>query len=321
MTGDRLKRELDNPILGQEAIVEGLIFKDTINLFYSDPGAGKSVIAVNMLASMSGGWPVFGMFPMKRFARCSYLQLEGSKDEQLGRLKEMIDEIPIDHQNIAWHTCPLSVESNQSQQQIFKELHEYKPEVIFIDSFYCLTSRGLSKEEGFLPVRQLIKQIKDKTGATIIILHHSQKPQYHDGKVLEKDDPFLGSQYLRAFVDMMIHCKRQGENKVILKVTKASRNNEGIKQIALDFDKLNWTVKANEGETTQSAIFTISIFLKKEFSKTNELTSNEIAKATGFTKRHIRRLKSDHHFDNLCYFKELEGKQTIWIKKDGQKSG
>ena len=318
LTGLKLKEALENPLLGQDAIVEGLIFKDTINIFYSEPSAGKSVIAVNMLAAMSSGSPVFGYFEMKRPVRCSYLQLEGSRDEQLGRLKEMISEIPTIYENISWHDSPLFVEDINSQKEMFKEFELFKPEVIFIDSFYCLTTKGLSKEEGFLPVRQLIKQIKDKTGATIIILHHSSKIQYDEsGNKIEKDDPFLGSQYLKAFADFMVHLKRVGENKVLMKTTKSQRNNEGIKQITLTFNKVSWIVKALPEGTTKSAIGEVCDYLHKAFKDNGQIiTTDTVVKNTGLTKRHIRRLKNDGHFNHLCAFTESDNKPTVWIKKN-----
>ena len=315
LTGYDLHLYLENPLVGQEAIVEGLIFKDTVNIFYSEPSCGKSVIAVNMLASMSSGQPVFGIFPMKRGVRCSYLQLEGSRDEQLGRFKEMMVEIKPNLENICWHDSPLFVENSQSQHEMMADLLKFKPEVIFIDSFYCLTSRGLSTEEGFLPVRQLLKMVKDKTGATLIILHHSAKPQYENGEKVQKDDPFLGSQYLKAFADFMMHLKRAGENKVIMRTTKASRNNEGIKEIALMFNKLNWTVLAIESETSKNAVGEISDYVKHSFKSLPEVTTDMIAKSLGYTKRHIRRLINDGHFNHLCDLEHFENKSTIWRKK------
>jgi hypothetical protein len=204
---------------------------------------------------------------------------------------------------------------------MFESMLEYKPEVIFIDSFYCLTNKGLSKEEGFLPVRQFVKLMKDKTGATIIILHHAAKPQYEKGEKVEKEDPFLGSQYLKAFADLMIHIKKNGENKVLMEVTKASRNNEGVKQISLQFNKLTWVVSAIESETTKSAIGAICDFLAKSFIQGITVTSDMIAKETGLTKRHIRRLKNDRHFSHLVTFDESQGsgKDILWKPKN-QKS-
>lgn len=319
LTGIDLHQFLENPILGQEALVEGFIFKDTVNIFYSEPACGKSVIAVNMLASMSAGKNVFGHLPMKRPLRCSYLQLEGSRDEQLGRLKEMLTEIPANLENICWHTSPVFVESQPSQRQMLAELEFFKPEVIFIDSFYCLTSKGLSTEEGFLPVRQLIRMIRDKTGATIIILHHSAKAQYEAGLKVEKEDPFLGSQYLKAFADFMLYMKRTGENKVIMKTTKAQRNNEGVKQITLQFNKVNWIVKALPEETCKSAVGEVCDYLHKTFKKEAEITYDMIVKETGLTKRHVRRMKNDGHFNHICWFDEADGKTTIWKKKEVEK--
>lgn len=316
LSGEALREYLENPLVGQDAIVEGLIFKDTVNIFYSDPGAGKSVIAVNMLASMSGGWDVFGLLKMKRFAKCSYLQLEGSRDEQLGRLKEMLTEIPADFANIAWHTSPLYVESEDSKRLMLEELEGYEPEVIFIDSFYCLTTKGLSSETGFLPVRNLIREIKDRTNATIILLHHSQKPTYTEGKKDIKEEPFLGSQYLKAFADMMVHVSRVSDDKVCLKVTKASRNNEGLKMITLKFNKINWTVKAIEEETTRTATGEILKYLHEAFILGITVDTDLLAKETGYTKRHILRLKKDGHFSPFIEFKDQgHSKPLLWIKK------
>ena len=272
-----------------------------------------------MLASMSAGLPVFDYFPMKRPVRCSYLQLEGSRDEQLGRFKEMLTEIKANLENICWHTSSIFVESQQSQHEVLEELLKFKPEVIFIDSFYCLTSKGLSSEDGFLPVRQLVKQIKDKTNTTIIILHHSSKIQYDvQGEKIEKEDPFLGSQYLKAFADFMAHVKKAGENKVLIKTTKVSRNNEGIKQITLMFNKSTWVVKAVPEETTKSAVGVICDYLNKSFKKVDKLTVDMITKETGYTKRHVRRLKNDGHFNHLCHFEDHEGLPTIWTQKQNQ---
>jgi RecA-family ATPase len=319
LTGFDLHEYLNNPLIGQEAIVEGLIFKDTINIFYSEPACGKSVIAVNMLASMSSGSNVFGHFPMKRPVKCSYLQLEGSRDEQLGRFKEMMNEIKVNLEYICWHDSPISVENLHFQQEMFTELKEFAPEVIFIDSFYCLTSKGLSTEEGFLSVRQLVKQIKDLTGATIIILHHSAKPQYEAGKVVKKDDPFLGSQYLKAFADFMAHLKRDDQGRVIMKTTKAQRNNEGVKQIVLSFNKVNWTVTAIPDETCKSAVGDIIDYLKSAFKKNQDVTYDNIVKNTSYTKRHIRRLKNDGYFNDLCEFVEADGLATVWKLKNKEK--
>lgn len=322
LSGIDLEQYLSNPLLGQEAIVEGLIFKDTVNIFYSEPSAGKSVIAVNMLLAMSAGHPVFGYLPMPRAVKCSFLQLEGSMDEQFGRMKDMMEKIKCNVENIAWHTSPLFVENQHTQQTILEELEHFKPEVIFIDSFYCLTSKGLSKEDSFLPVRDMLKLIKKKTNSTLIILHHTSKVQYDGtGSKVEKDEPFLGSQYLKAFADYMAHVKRVGENKTLIKTTKRQRNNEGIKDIMLEFDKNNWTLSAIPEESTKSAVGQVCDFLKEKFSTEDETSVDEISKATGLTKRHIRRMKNDHHFDHLAFFEEHDGLFTKWLKKNTPQNG
>lgn len=315
LSGNELEDYLENPLLGQDSIAEGLIFKDTVNIFYSEPGAGKSVIALNMLASMSGGWPVFGMFPMRRFYKCMFMQLEGSKDEQLGRLKDVWRQIKIAPENIAWYSEPLLIEDLHSQQEAKKAIEEYKPEIVFIDSFYCLTTRGLSKEEGFLPVRNLLRQIKEKYGVTLIIMHHAQKPQYDGQQKVKKDDPFLGSQYMKAFADFMVHCKRESKNKTVLEVTKAHRNNEGVKSITLTFNPMNWTVQAIETENEKTANVLIAEYLRESFKTKTEITTKDIIAGTGLTNRHIRRLKNDRHFHHLCEFKEEHGHETLWVKK------
>lgn len=314
--GIELLQELLDEKLGQEALVEDFIFKDTINMFYSEPGAGKSVIGINMLASMSRGLPVFGMFNTQKELKCLYMQLEGSRDEQLGRLQSIREVVNFNAMNIGWWDNSLNVESRESIKMARDVISKTKPEVIFIDSLYCLTGVGLSKEQGFLPVKLLIEELRKVNNSTFIIFHHCQKPQYHEGEKIEKDDPFLGSQYMKAFFDMTFFIKRKEKNQVVMEMKKELRNAEAIDKIVLDFDRANWVVLANQDLTSKPYRVQIINFLKSKFSKGKDTDTNEIVKTFGLTKRQLRRIKEGGHFENMVTFKEQDNKNKplVWTE-------
>src|SRR4051812_42709926 len=93
LTGNSLREELDRPNLGTESLIEELIYKDTITMFYAKPGIGKSVVTANIAASGSNGKPVFDFLRCTKPLKIAYCQMEGSRDEQLSRLKAIEESI------------------------------------------------------------------------------------------------------------------------------------------------------------------------------------------------------------------------------------
>lgn len=314
LSGKSLEKAVNTPSLGCSPQIEELAFEDTVIMFSSQPGVGKSVVTTNMCASISSKSPVFGFFETTDHYKTAYLQMEGSRDEQLSRLKCLEDCVKINYDNISWHTTPIISENTKSWDTLLKELEEIAPfQFLFLDPIYKATMYGLKREESVLSLIKLLDTIRSEFKPTIILNNHETKETYsHKGVKIEKDDPFYGSQWLKAYVDVSFNIKQSDKNEINL-IQKKDRTNSIIKNFFLQFDPSSYYLKFIMDKSDLSARYKVSLFLKKNFDKKKFVTTSEIARETGVSKRHILRMKADRYFDDIAGFNQKD--ELHWIPK------
>ena len=170
-------------------------------MFASHPGLGKSILTIQMCLEISAGLPVFGAFksyPTKIY----YIQKERPIDEVAERVEEMQKTIPWNPDNFIvdseLQTFSLSNEKNHAW--IVERIKKHNPGLVIIDPIGAGTP-GLSKDEPANIFCNFSTMLQKETGATNIFNHHITKDSYdRDGDKIVKDDPFYGSQWIKAHV-------------------------------------------------------------------------------------------------------------------------
>lgn len=317
LTGQKLKEEVNRPLLGCSPMIEEYLFEDTVTMYSSQPGVGKSVVTTNEMAYTSCGAKVFGFLNSHGSYKSVYLQMEGSRDEQLSRLKSMEEVIPINYDNISWHNTPIIAEDTKTWDVLFQELAEVAPfHKLYMDPIYKATMYGLKKEESVLALIKLLDKIRAEFRPAIILNNHETKQSYnYKGDPIEKDDPFYGSQWLKAYVDVSFNIQPSEKNMVEI-IQKKDRTNNILKKFVLNFDASNFTLKFNQIGSDLPARHRVQMFLQKKFDNNSFATTGEIARELDITKRHILRMKQDAYFDHFVFFDD-KGKETVWRKKVG----
>ena len=285
-------------------------------MFVALPEAGKSVLTVNATACGSIGAPLFGLLEAKQNIKTAYIQLEGSRDEQISRMKAMESKIPFDVNNISWHTPYIIAESEKTWDPFFKEIDESAPfDLAIFDPAYKATIGGLKKEESAMALIKFLDSFRAKFGCAIILNHHAVKESYSqdNGQVIKKADPFYGSQWLKAYVDVSYTVERKGKDSISLTNTK-DRPQNVLPSLTLDFDIYSYTLKANEKESAIPANLRIRQFLKLKFGNNSFTVNQEICRECRVSLRHLQRMKADGDFDDLVFFNE-KGKELVWNRK------
>lgn len=202
INGHELIEFINSPKSRRQPIVEGLIYERSVVMFASHPGIGKSILTIQMCLEISAGLPVFGAFksvPTKIY----YIQKERPIDEIAERVEEMQKIIPWNPDNLIidseLQTFSLSNEKNHDW--IIKRIAKYSPGLIVIDPIGAGTP-GLSKDEPANIFCGFSTSLQKETGATNLFNHHIIKDSYAstDGSKINKDDPFYGSQWIKAHV-------------------------------------------------------------------------------------------------------------------------
>lgn len=167
----------------------------------SHPGVGKSILMIQMCMEITAGLPVFGAFrsfPTKVY----YIQKERPIDEVAERVEEMQKTIPWNPDNLIVDSDlqVFSLANEKNHEWIIERIAKHKPGLVIIDPIGAGTP-GLSKDEPANIFCNFSTALQKATGATNIFGHHIVKDSYaNTGDKVVKDDPFYGSQWIKAHV-------------------------------------------------------------------------------------------------------------------------
>lgn len=317
LKGEALRTELDRDELGHEPLIEELIFKDTASLFFANTGVGKSVFAVNMAVAAVTDKPVFGYLRPAKKLTVAYLQTEGSRDEQLGRIQAMENTYgKIDHNRLSWHVTPISIEDRKTWDDLLKELDEVRGfDLFFIDPIVGLTAKKLVAEEFCHNLRQFQEKIRAEFGCAVVMTHHTPKDGFDPktgGKV--KRDSAYGLQWLDSQMDAMYYLDATSPTERFLERRK-NRGGNLIENLTLSFDIANWSLSAVLEKSTIKSAQRVAWFLQKKFDVNGFATTTEICQQCNISRRHLRRMKQDGLFDHFVTFMGKEKEELTWVHK------
>ena len=205
LTGNILIEQISKAKDQRKALVDGLIYEQTIVMVSAPPGLGKSTLATQIAIECAAGLPVFGVLPILKPLKVLYCQTERPMLEFLERAEIISKTYPIVKEN-------LTVTDAYKIFNVIKEDHMVGliqcvnrdcpgVDIIFLDPIYPLVAGGLSKDEPASAFCKAISLLQKYTKASIFLTHHTVKPSSdRDGNTVIRDDPFYGSQWLKALV-------------------------------------------------------------------------------------------------------------------------
>ena len=201
LTGEALEKRLSQQIV-HEPLIDGLLYRHASLMVYAQPSVGKSVLSIQVAMQLAAGLPVFGCLAVPNPCKIWYIQMERPDVESLERMQMMRDTIPVKSDNFVLDTelQKLNFLNESHLRQILKRGKEINADVGFIDPLYGIAS-GLSKDEIASNLVKVLTILKSVLGLTLWINHHPVKDSYdREGNRVDKEDPFYGSQWLKAHV-------------------------------------------------------------------------------------------------------------------------
>src|SRR3990167_7510185 len=102
LNGVNLELAVRNRPPARDALIEGLLYRNTATMLAADPATGKSTVITQAMLQLTSGEPVFGYYHVPMPRNVYYLQLEGSLDETLERIGYMSSMIGIDYNRLCW---------------------------------------------------------------------------------------------------------------------------------------------------------------------------------------------------------------------------
>ncbi len=277
-----LLSELERTSDERLALIHGLLYENSIVMLSADPGAGKSTLLACLIAQSCKGDAVFGALEVPNPIRFYYLAFERGVSEIMERFRLMKTSISIPASNIWLSDSFMGYDmlKEENSDKVIEQIAyqaKNKIDVIAIDPAYAAVSGGLSKDENASGFTRFINKLQGRFRCSIWINHHTVKQSYdQQGNKYEKDDPFYGSQWLKANCTAAYYMKKVDEDEVELICKKDSHGNL-LSKIRLRFDHQTYILRT-VGELKSSVRFKIFNWLTFKKQQTNFFTFGDLKK-------------------------------------------
>ena len=314
-TGAALTADLATLSFNLPVLIPDFLYAQTVTMLAADPGAGKSVIAMQLALALSSGTPLFGTFPIPAPKRIYYLQLEGSYYQSLDRLRLMQTRIPLIADNLCWDMGEgLNVLRDHDLLTLEAKLKAFTPiDLLILDPLYMIVAGGLSEDRPASAVVRASTRLMQTLGCAIWLNHHTHRAKYLNGERVTEDDPFYGSQWLKAHVDASWHLTRIASNKVRLDCKKDRHSVLGHR---IDLLYHEDTMTCEEIRYSDAPAMTKVLHYLSECKLRNMVTTfADIQAKTGVSHAHLRRLKNEIGKLDIVNFVTHSGQATSWVPK------
>ena len=329
-TGAELLAALNSPDTELDPLAIEFLYRDTVTMIAADPGVGKSTVATNIAVDLALGQPVFGRFAVPKPCRVFYLQLEGSFLESKKRLRlirESQKVLPTTSwcvENLVWESwdAPLNVLKQDHVDMMVDYISGHGLfDLIIIDPIYMCVGGDLSKSDVANGFVRFSNTLRTSFNCGVLHLHHNHRPQKDtQHRVIEEEEAFYGSIYLKAHVDVSFSAKKQlaggGRGGHFILTTRKNRNDNITPVITLDYDHEFYTLKAiedpNELDTTSKILEGLSR-LKK--SGQNITTFSQVLSTVSVSTASLRRFARDTLAQEFVTFDRISGNKTMWRLK------
>jgi hypothetical protein len=315
-TGEQLKKDIESLEFVAHPIVENFLYEESTLMLAADSGLGKSVITVQLALSLTAGLPLFGALDIPEPKNVYYLQLEGSYPKLCERMRKMSRVIPYDADRLVWDNRKmLDVMDRAYVSKIIHEMRGYlKPDVIIVDPIYKTVAGGLSAEEPSKAIIKFMDTLFEEFGCANIMVHHTHKTRYgKDGKVIDEDDPFFGSTWLKAHVDVSYHLKAipKKDNRRLL-VCKKDRDSNVVKEIPLRFDPVTFTVGIETDESNYVGHEHVKIYLQEVYKKGETTSFQDVSAECKIGDRQLRKIQMVLLQNGMLRCDKRDGRAKIW---------
>ena len=303
----------------REVIADGFLYKHTCVMMSADPGAGKSTVSTQVAVELAAGLPVFGTFYVPRPCKILYIQTERSLLEFVERLQAISEIYPIVSDNIyvTDEYQKLNITRHADLEILLNAIERdcKDADVIFVDPIYSMVPGGLKDEGRATIFNNAMNLIQKITGGALYYNHHTIKKQYNSssGTEIERDDPFYGSQWLKAHVTGSFYIKKHEKGVKLL----CKKDNYGIlhKNIELEYDAETELCSVPKDEIP--AVERVREFLKLRKLRGEEFSFSDILAETKLCTRTVRKILVHTTIKDTIFTVSTRKNRHIYKMKEG----
>lgn len=299
----------------KEAIIDNILYKGDTMCISSDPGTGKSVLLLQLLANLTTRQAFLDTYAVREKQNVLYVQTEGERGETLDRAECMKKGLSIDDSRWVHINLPgLKLNTQAGLMELVEKAREPKMEfgTTMFDPLYTTIEGSMSTDEIATDWIRNIRTFKSLFKCSIIAAHHEVKENIYKGQPYRrKKGNVFGSVFWGAFFNTVfkfteykgihyLECGKQRSGKIIDKIEMKLLEPKPLMFVNDDANLELTTIK-------------LSKFMKEHM---DEKTVKKIVRESGIPQasvyRAIKRLRANNLISNI----EEEGESYyIWKEK------
>lgn len=273
-------------------LIENILPHNQITTFVGKPNVGKSALTFGLIDKA---------FESGQIEDLIYFDADNPLVYTKDRILKLIDKFGAD--KIKYFTG-----STSSKDEMLERLHElvyFKNAggkvLIVIDSLKNFIKGSVNDDKTINPLTDTLQAVRDKFGATLIVLHHTRKGKNDDG-----DLEYVGSQVIEASTDNMTNVSRDEVSEDLLLDNKKARALIPP-HIAVEIDIENMTINASITEKRE----------KKQVDLREVLEDLEVGKE--YTQKYVSEIVGSNVSRALAKHKDIikvyKNQQEVWCLK------
>ncbi len=222
-------------------LIENIIRENDSVLLIGGEKSGKSILAKQLVASLSAGHqPFLNEYEVRRACKVTYIQIEGELVDTKERMERMFKIVDCEPDNIqVIFSEPLNLRDKQKAFELIQQIEKFhKPDVLVIDPLYFAFSGKMSDDDIVREFLGNLRVIKDHFGCALILVHHTHRIKFdHKGnQIKEGDEAMFGSASLKWWPDHIILFIRDKKTELRYFSCQTQRSGDIVKELTL---KLN----------------------------------------------------------------------------------
>lgn len=177
---ENLRDFMEREIPTREVFLENWIERKALTILGGEQKVGKSIIALNIAKSLAIGRNFLG-FKVLKPRKVLLIQQEISDSAMKERITKMLkkEDSPLLDENFLIKNTTgslLKITKPEDRKQLFKEIEEYKPDLIIFDPLSTFHDKKENDEKEMAEVFDYFFEIVHKFKVAILVIHHYGKP-------------------------------------------------------------------------------------------------------------------------------------------------
>lgn len=260
-------------------VVKDLFAKKLVSVIFSEPGVGKTVLAMDIAEKLTKGDAIFNQYKVDRPMKVLYFQGDSPGTIMKHRLQQMFHKPDdkyfkfVNRYDAESNGFSVDLTNERGQKNLKIILEEYKPDFVIFDTFISFFDGDENKQKDVKEPIDFLRKLTSNYDCSILLCHHSRKRGSNEKrKGLDQSD-LIGSFVTARLCGLMLAIAHDTE-----KSTKEEKYNTVIcaKTWFKPIEPFQFVISNNENQYLQ-VIYTTEEVANNGKNKTQQ-TKEKIVK-------------------------------------------